>query len=167
MEISGLDQIDNKIVELLRENARLSYSEIGKQVGLSRVAVKTRITQMEKNGIIRGYHAAIDTGAIPKGIHFTMDIETDPQHFEDVLSRLAASRMINKVFGTSGESGILALGFAPNSETLGSYAGHFLRSSQGVRKLNWRILVTTYKDTERGVEYEVRHQKHEHLEERT
>ncbi len=167
MEISGLDQIDNKIIELLRENARLSYSDLGKAVGLSRVAVKTRIKQLENNGVIRGYYAAINTGAIPKGIHFTLDIETEPRHFEEVLDRLAASPMIHKIFGTSGESGILALGFAPNSATLGSYAGHFLRSTKGVRKLNWRILVTTYKDTERGVEFEVQHQRHKHLEERS
>jgi DNA-binding Lrp family transcriptional regulator len=57
MEISGLDDIDNRIIELLRENARISYSEIGNAVGKSRVAVKTRIDQLEKKGIIRGYHA--------------------------------------------------------------------------------------------------------------
>ncbi len=165
MEISGLDQVDNKIIELLREDARLSYSEIGKAVGKSRVAVKTRIRQLEQKGVIRGYFTAIDTNAIPKGIRFTLDIETEPQHFEDVLDRLAVSRMIYKIYGTSGESHILAIGFAPNSETLGSYAGHFQRSTKGVRKLSWQILVTTYKDTERGVDYEVRHKKHEHLEE--
>ena len=51
MEITGLDQIDNRIIELLRNNARLSYSEIGKIVGLSRVTVKRRIEQLEKSGI--------------------------------------------------------------------------------------------------------------------
>ena len=52
MAISGLDDVDNRIIELLRQNARLSYSDIGKAVRKSRVAVKTRIEQLEKNGII-------------------------------------------------------------------------------------------------------------------
>ena len=43
MEITGLDQTDNQIIELLRDDARLSYSEIGKIVGLSRVTVKRRM----------------------------------------------------------------------------------------------------------------------------
>lgn len=75
MQITGLDQIDNRIIELLKENARLSYSEVGKVVGLSRVTVKRRIEQMEKSGIIRGYHAVIDPEATVKGIHFTLDLE--------------------------------------------------------------------------------------------
>lgn len=164
MEISGLDAVDNKIIELLRDNARLSYSEIGKAVGKSRVAVKTRIEQMEKKGIICGFFTAVNIDAIPKGIHFTLDIEADPQHFEDVLYKLSVSKMIHKIYGTSGESHIHAIGFAPNSETLGSYAGMLHRSTKGVRKLNWQILVTTYKDMERGVDYEIQHQKHEYME---
>ena len=54
MEIPGLDDVDNRIIELLCENARMSYSEIGDVVGKSRVAVKSRIEQLEKKGIIRG-----------------------------------------------------------------------------------------------------------------
>ena len=37
MYILGLDEVDNKIIEIIKDNARLSYSDIGKAVGLSRV----------------------------------------------------------------------------------------------------------------------------------
>ena len=85
MEIPGLDEVDNRIVELLCQNARMSYSEIGEIVGKSRVAVKARIEQLEKSGIIRGYAAVIDPGAVPGGIRFTLDIETEPQSFDEVF----------------------------------------------------------------------------------
>ena len=39
MFLEGLDALDQKIVELLIENARMSYSDIGQRVGLSRGAV--------------------------------------------------------------------------------------------------------------------------------
>ena len=164
MAISGLDDVDNRIIELLRQNARMSYSEIGNAVGMSRVAVKARMNQMEKNGIIRGYSAVIDEEASPGGIRFTLDIETEPQRFEEVLCKLSLSNTVQKIYGTSGESHIHAVGVAPNSETLGTYARHLHRSTEGVRRLSWQVLITTYKDTERGVEYEIRHQEHEHLE---
>ena len=164
MAISGLDDVDNRIIELLRQNARMSYSEIGNAVGMSRVAVKTRMNQMEKTGIIRGYSAVIDEEATPGGIRFTLDIETEPQQFEEVLCKLSLSNIVHKIYGTSGESHIHAIGVAPNSETLGTYARHLHRSTEGVRRLSWQVLITTYKDTERGVEYEIRHQEHEHLE---
>lgn len=165
MAIPGLDDVDNRIIELLCKNARMPYSEIGAAVGKSRVAVKTRIEQLEKKGIIRGYSVLIDSSAVPGGIEFTLDIETTPEQYEDVIARLSISNMIQKIYGTSGECHIHAVGLAPNSDTLGTYARHLHRSVEGVRRLSWQFLVTTYKDTERGVEYdEIRHQEHEHLE---
>ena len=47
MFLQGLDELDQKIVRLLIENARMSYSEIGAKVGVSRVAVKLRIQALE------------------------------------------------------------------------------------------------------------------------
>ena len=162
--ILGLDEADNKIIRMLRENARLTYSEIGKATGISRVAVKHRIEQLEKNGVIKGYHADIDLRAMPKGIRFTLDIEAAPGYYSEVITTLAAGSMLHEIYGTSGKSHIHVIGVAPNSETLGKYANYLYRTTRGIRELNWQILVTTYKNTERGVAYE--HDKgSEHLEE--
>ena len=60
MRINGIDFIDNQIVDLLLKNGRMSYSEIGEKVGLSRTAVKTRIAALERAGIIKGYKAIVD-----------------------------------------------------------------------------------------------------------
>ena len=56
MYLSSLDKIDNAILNLLLNDARMSYSDIGNKVGLSRVAVKNRVAAMERAGIIKGYH---------------------------------------------------------------------------------------------------------------
>ena len=48
-----MDKLDQRILELIKDNARLSYSEIGKSVGISRVAVKKRMDAMENAGVIR------------------------------------------------------------------------------------------------------------------
>ena len=47
MFLEGLDALDQRIVQLLIENARMSYSDIGQAVGISRVAVKARIQALE------------------------------------------------------------------------------------------------------------------------
>ncbi len=163
IQVLGLDQADNMIIRMLRENARLTFSEIGKAAGISRVSAKHRIEQLEKKGVIKGYHADIDLRAMPKGIRFTLDIEAAPGYYSEVIGTLAASSMLHEIYGTSGKSHIHVIGVAPNSETLGSYANYLYRSTRGIRELNWQILVTTYKDTERGVAYE-QYQKSEHLE---
>ena len=52
MYLDGLDKLDQKIIQLLIENARISYSDIGEEIEISRVAVKARIQALEKKGVI-------------------------------------------------------------------------------------------------------------------
>ena len=58
-----MDDIDRRIVALLRENARRSFQDIGQHVHLSAPAVKRRIDRLERDGVIRGYTAEVDTAA--------------------------------------------------------------------------------------------------------
>ena len=55
-----LDSIHWNIVKALQENARLSYAELGRQVGLTAPAVVERVRKLEDMGIITGYHATVD-----------------------------------------------------------------------------------------------------------
>ena len=57
---SGLDHTGWQILRLLQENARLSFTEIGRQVGLSAPAVAERVRKLEDAGIISGYHALVN-----------------------------------------------------------------------------------------------------------
>lgn len=55
-----LDSFDQKILALLVEDARLSVSDIARQVNLSRSAVTDRIKRLEENQTITGYHAKLN-----------------------------------------------------------------------------------------------------------
>ncbi len=54
-----IDNLNEKILKCLQENARQSNAEIGRQVGISSPAVSERIKKMEDMGIIEGYKALI------------------------------------------------------------------------------------------------------------
>ena len=60
MFLDGLDELDRKIVRLLIGNARISYSDLGAQVGISRVAVKARVQALERRGVIEEYTTVIN-----------------------------------------------------------------------------------------------------------
>ena len=55
-----LDPISWKILEALQQNARITFAELGRKVGLSTPAVAERVHRLEEAGIITGYHAAVD-----------------------------------------------------------------------------------------------------------
>jgi Lrp/AsnC family transcriptional regulator, leucine-responsive regulatory protein len=58
--IDSLDSTDERILGLLQQNARQTFGEIGRKVGLSAPAVKRRIDRLEASGVIRGYTALVD-----------------------------------------------------------------------------------------------------------
>lgn len=58
-----MDDIDRRIIALLRENARRSFQDIGQQVHLSAPAVKRRLDRLEHDGVVLGYAAIVDPQA--------------------------------------------------------------------------------------------------------
>lgn len=82
----GVDALDETILRLLQENARRSFSEIGRLVGLSTNAAAARIRRMEAHGVILGYTVLteVDTGArggLEVFIDVRLDGETDGDEF--------------------------------------------------------------------------------------
>jgi DNA-binding Lrp family transcriptional regulator len=59
-----MDAIDRQIVALMRENSRRSFQDIGANVALSAPAVKRRVDRLEETGVVKGYTAVIDPGAM-------------------------------------------------------------------------------------------------------
>ena len=63
-----LDHTDRRIVAALQSDAKLSYEELGKAVGLSAAATYQRVRKLEGAGVITGYHAQVDPGALGKAL---------------------------------------------------------------------------------------------------
>ncbi len=160
MNIEGLDALDEKILDVIKDNARATFSQIGECVGLSRVAVKKRMEVMEKNGIIQGYKTVINPTKAPQGVQFVIDVEAVPERYGEVLDVLGADKFLRQVYTTTGECRIHAMGFAPNTNTLESHANYLFLHTKGIRKLSWHLLLSTIKDVDGGVEY-VRYQEDE------
>ena len=60
----GLDGLDWKLLELLQADARLTFAELGRRVSLSPPAVAERIRRLEQEGVLTGYHAAVDVAKL-------------------------------------------------------------------------------------------------------
>jgi Lrp/AsnC family leucine-responsive transcriptional regulator len=71
---AGLDDIDAAIVECLRQDARLSFRELGERVKLSPNAARERVRSLLARGVITGFHAHVDAGRIDKRLHAYVDV---------------------------------------------------------------------------------------------
>ena len=143
-----MDKIDHAILEIIKDNARMSYSEIGKAVRLSRVAVKKRMDTMEESGAIRGYRAVIDEEKVLEGIRYTIDIEVIPEHYREVVKVLRADRKLEEIYSTTGECRIHCIGRSANPTTMDAHVNYLFNHTKGIRKISWHILLSDLRKTE-------------------
>jgi Lrp/AsnC family leucine-responsive transcriptional regulator len=103
-----VDAIDGRIVELLRVNARLTYAELARQVGLSAPAVHDRVGKLEATGVLLGYHAVADPDAIGLGVTALVGIiETDTGESDDVAAALYQLEEVESCYFLAGEESFL------------------------------------------------------------
>src|SRR5512133_191599 len=69
-----LDETDRKILALLRENGKRTFADMGSHVSLSVPAVKRRVDRLERDGVIRGYAALIDTSKLGDEIDVVVEV---------------------------------------------------------------------------------------------
>jgi Lrp/AsnC family transcriptional regulator, leucine-responsive regulatory protein len=74
-----IDDFDRKIVTALAGDGRLTAVELGNRAGLSPSAVTRRLQALEAAGVIRGYRAMLDPGAIGLGIDIFVEITLERQ----------------------------------------------------------------------------------------
>ena len=148
-----MDQIDQKILELIRENARMSYSDIGKEAGISRISAKKRMDSMEKAGMIKGYHTVIDEEKTKGGLRYIIDIEAVPEEYAAVVKTLKADRELEQIYSTTGDCRIHCVGHSRNQSTMESHVTYLFNHTKGIRKISWHILLSDLRQAEEGDGY--------------
>lgn len=63
-----VDAIDWQILEVLQDDGRTSFTELGRRIGMSTPAVAERVRQLEAAGVIRGYRADLDLARVGRPI---------------------------------------------------------------------------------------------------
>ena len=134
MKLNGLDEKDNQIVNLLLENARMSYSDIGNLVGLTRVAVKNRVKSLEEKGVIKGYHAAIDPLVVPEMQTYITFVQTEPGAYDAISEKLRAEKAVVMLCQTSGDSCLHAVCVAETIQEMRDFARRMRTENPGLLK---------------------------------
>ena len=103
-----IDEIDRKILKELQQDARVSYAELGRRVGLTTPAVIERVRKLEDAGVITGYRADIDTAKVglPITAFVRMSITgVDYSHIIEVAEQ--SNEILECHRGTGGDSYIM------------------------------------------------------------
>jgi Lrp/AsnC family leucine-responsive transcriptional regulator len=100
-----LDRRDLEIVGVLQEDARATYAEVGKRVGLSASSVHQRVRKLEEQGVIIGYRARVNLAAL--GLYVTALVSViplDPRQPDDLPDRVREVPEVEACYSVAGEA---------------------------------------------------------------
>ena len=146
MFLEGLDELDQKIVQLLIQNARMSYSEIGQLVGVSRVAVKMRIQSLEKRGVIEEYTTIINPRKISGSVSCYFEIETTPGTFAQVAEILLQNETITQIYRVTGKNKLHVHAVAASGEEMEQLIQEVIDVLPGVISSSCNMILSRIKD---------------------
>jgi Lrp/AsnC family leucine-responsive transcriptional regulator len=118
---AGLDHLDRRIVQLLLEDARRTFGDIGARVGLSPSAVKRRIDRLERAGVIEGYTAIVEPGALGEPVEAFAELTFVGSAPVSVIESIAeAVPQIRALYTLAGQPDAIALVRAADVDDLKS-----------------------------------------------
>ncbi len=113
-----IDERDRAILRELSRNARISYSELARRLGISDVAVLKRVRRLEQMGVIRGYTVRIDPEALGyRAVSYT-GIDVEPERLLEVAEVLRQKEYVKSLVLTTGDHDLIAVIWARDSEEL-------------------------------------------------
>ncbi len=146
MYLDGLDESDQKIVRLLIENARVSYSDLGEKIGLSRVAVKARIQALEQRGIIEEYTTVINPQKISGAVSCYFEIETTPGSLSEVIDILNGDDTVTQIYRVTGRDKLHVHAVAASGEEMETFLHAVIDTLPGVVSCSCNIILSRIKD---------------------
>jgi len=136
-----MDEIDRKIIQILKQNGRATYGEIGKAVGLSEGAVRKRIKDLVSSGIIKRFTLKL---SLSEGAEAIALVSVNPSILtSEISAKLLKIPHVDTVYEVTGEYDIAviisAMSIAEVNECIEK-----IRKIDGVIKTNTMIILRSW-----------------------
>lgn len=102
-----LDEVDYKILEILRKDARTPFTEVGRDLGVSDATVHVRVNKMMDEGIIEGYTILVDEEALGRKVRGFVLINVNPGFLEAVANQLIENEKLSAVYEIHGPNDLI------------------------------------------------------------
>lgn len=105
--VPGIDETDVKILKILQTEGRIALSEIARRLDKGTATIHERTDDLEEEGFIKGYHAALDEEMLGFSEVAFINVKTDAGRVSTVAERLAENPAIQEIHVMTGESDLL------------------------------------------------------------
>lgn len=157
MSATRLDEIDRKILAELQADGRMTNVELAKRVGISAPPCLRRVRTLEEAGLIRGYHADVDTRELGFEVQVFAMVGLQSQAEADLLAfeaRCAQWPLVRECHMLNGEVDFILKCMAPDLSTFQTFLTEELTAAENVISVKTSLVIRCAKD-EPGVPFEV------------
>ena len=141
-----VDELDQKLITLLRHNARRSISDLALDAGVSRATARARLERLEKDGHILGYTVILRADTVEQAVRGIMMIAIEGHVTERVVKALGGFSEISEIHTTNGRWDLIA---EINADTLTDFDSVLrrVRLVAGITNSETNLLLATPRST--------------------
>ncbi|MBS7608633.1 MAG: Lrp/AsnC family transcriptional regulator [Candidatus Bathyarchaeia archaeon] len=140
-----MDEVDQKILKLLQEDARLPFLEIAKKLKLSESTIRKRIQALKERGVIKRFTIEIDPAKIGLNTVAIVGIDVDPPKLLEVSQKLCEFKEIRCVATSTGDHMIMTEIWTKDGRELTRLISEKIGPIEGVKKICPAIILEKLK----------------------
>ncbi len=145
-----LDQIDRKILDLLQSNSNITNAQLAQEVGLSPAPTLERVKKLETAGVIKSYHAVVDTASVGLGVSTFVMASLKGHNKENINSFMQAIKNIEEIVECHHVTGQADFILKIVCTDIPSYQNLMLEKVTNIEvvdNLQSMVILSTFKDT--------------------
>ncbi|OPY28181.1 MAG: putative HTH-type transcriptional regulator [Methanocella sp. PtaU1.Bin125] len=141
-----IDEVDSSILRLLRENARMSFTEMARRSGISDATIQNRLKRMRERGVVERFTVMANPEATGYTVTAIMLLQTDSEKHDDAKQALSVLPEVSEVYSVLGEYDLFIKVWAKSLEELNRTINDDIRSVDGVEDLLEIVAVERVKE---------------------
>lgn len=142
--------IMDPLIQLLRQNARTSISDLARELNLTESAVTERLAALEADGVVLGYQAVVDPQkALSSTVTAVVEVKITPERgggFDRLASRIAKFSEVQSCYLMSGGYDLLVVLEGSSLQDIATFIAEKLSTIKGVISTATRFRLKTYKE---------------------
>lgn len=145
-----LDKIDRKILDILQADGRITNSQLSKDIGLSPAPTLERVKKLENTGIIKSYHAKLDTEKINLGVSTYVMVSLKAHNKSNIDRFIEAIGSVNEIIECNHVTGSSDFILKVITKDIPSYQKLMLErvsEIEVVDSMQSMVILSTFKDS--------------------
>ncbi len=142
---STIDEIDRRMLEMVRSDARVSLTSMSKKLGISKSGAKYRLDRLIQAGVIKSFFALVDSAVYGMKLSVVFDLTVEPQIIEEVAKKLSDYDEVIRIYELSNSPELHVHGLFTDNDQLEQFIRNKLYTIKGIRVIKSGMIMKRYK----------------------